>query len=320
MSLPLARSESLNRPSFNTRDSTLDITESFQQSANQLPSSQVFRAISRDTFSKSSSSDDLPSAGELKENINRYTSNRWSLDYEPELDSLANGIDNQNRELGSANRLAVPPIYGNEDQPATLVNSKGSGKVYDTLYNPPSYQRSYASLRKVPPVKPTPLRPEPVAPVEDEVKLCDSNGGLMSQFEPELLQKKPPNAVTYLSEKDVEPVGLETKTPSRAEINERVTKSMQGPKSIIYEAYFIFGVLCGIICLTVLIAETDRPTIRPPVIGQSPTDKDKKEIVQLTNSWAAWLRDTRLFGAFHEAVYAPIKERLLFHFSWMFQI
>ena len=197
----------------------------------------------------------------------------------------------------------------------------GNGKVYDTLYNPPQQ----AAPRKVPPVKPNSLRSDPIG-MEDEIKLGNSrNHHLMSsQLDSPTNHQRSPNASPHLTEKDIEPAGLQPKLkPSKEEINERVTRSLQGPKSIIYEAYFIFGVLCGIICLTVLIAETDKPRTsgKSRLIGPLPqAESEMDEVVRLTNTWASWLRDTRLFGAFHEAIYGPIKERLVYYFSWLFQI
>ena len=302
-----------DQPMFNTRDSTLDITQSFQQNLSHSPE-KFGRTISRDTLqtrssnrsstrtSTASSEDELPSVGELRRSIQKFTGDQLS---EPEV---VVSTRRSASELMQAPRAKLLEAEDSRKSPKLLKSSSGRLKnssgntVYDTLITQSKQESTEASSPK------TSYR---VSVKSDDVKkrrhVVESSITATSVGKVEA-------KIDDIFPLDDEIIGKNFEAFDEGSPKNEVNE--WSFKSLFYEAYFILGVVCGILFLTVLIAETDEPKVLSE--NREPTTEAEQAIVA-TNSFASYVRQTYLFSAFYDGFYAPFRAFLVHYLSWMFQ-
>ena len=320
----------MTEPAFNSRDSTLDITTSYQQKMADSPE-KFGRTISRDTVqtqssarSRTSSEDEsLPSAGELRDSIRRFIGDSGS---EPEIVAIR-GSDSQllqsmpnEGEKGLFDRK-LPTSSSTKQFAANRKPDRASlttGTVYETLITQ-SRRQTNASSPNLSPLKrssfsSSPKTEEPkksniVQPViEPEINIVSTHKEQSFEEPLAVLDKEKIDKTSPIN--GVDDCGTPAKSATET------SKVVSALKSIVFEAYFILGVICGIIFLTVLIAETDEPERKAE--NREPFTEAEEAIV-VTNSMASFIRNTFLFSMFYDGIYSPIRSFLVQYFSWMFQ-
>merc|ERR1712226_324041 len=331
------RPGSMTEPAFNARDSTLDITNSYQQKMANSPE-KFGRTISRDTIQTtrgstrsvtSSEDESLPSAGELKDSIRRFVGDSNS---EPEIvvatkksSEGLQALPNDTEQKSSTDSKQLPDKSYSRDYFSSNSylhdpkDPKTKGTVYGTLYTQSKGETTKSGS--------SPKLSNQKGPHKDSNTRTPGNNSSRSEvIEDEIITevKSASQSINQNSlpfEAQIKPVAAATIQSSS--INENNTgstkdKILSALRSIVFEAYFILGVVCGIIFLTVLIAETDEPPKIETEIPPEPTT-EAEEAIAVTNNAASLIRKTSVFSMFYDGVYAPIRAFLVQYLSWMFQ-
>ena len=313
-SLPPARADSFTEPMFNTRDSTLDITENFRGSARETENGAVVYSRSIRSKESNSSDEDLPSVGELKDSIKRYTYDYMRPTESEDCLAHSNGSLLQGSDSSLELAQKAPSLASSAkhlpqtDSDDSSMRRPTKGRVFETLIANNSRGKALESGVRRTASFDGPKGASRFRTVGDASEQMRVESGASSQGRQQPEAPEPVRETNSVKE-------------TRKEVNAKVEQSTLRLKSVMYEAYFMLGVICGIVFLTVLIAETEEPkVIVPEVVAPQDSPKTEAEqLVEVTNSWASWIRGTSLFSLFYSSVYWPMRELLVQYLSWIFQ-